>query len=255
MRLGTRENLRDADAIFVGSDGFARLFPGAPPRLNDVVELNDHRAVIRGIIKTSPSFAGGVPLFARYSTALGFINSGRTQLSFILAREAAGAAPADVAKAITGATGLKAASRDDFIKASRDDVIDNTGIPISIGTTDVLGVIVGVAIVGLTFSIFIAENLRQFGALKAIGVSNPQLVGMVLLQAALAGVIGYAIGLGVAGGFFLLAAAHIPTFDGFFLPWEVAVLTAGVVVLIIVSAALLAMRRVLVIDPAIVFRG
>jgi putative ABC transport system permease protein len=255
MVLGDRANLRDPDAILVDADGFGRLFPGVTPRLNDEVELNDHRAVIRGIVKTSPSFAGGVSLFARYSTALGFINSGRTQLSFILAREAAGALPADIAKAVTLATGLKAVSREDFIKASRDDVIQNTGIPISIGTTDVLGVIVGVAIVGLTFTIFIAENLRQFGALKAIGVSNSQLVGMVLLQAALVGVIGYAIGLGVAGWFFLAAAANIPTFDGFFLPWEVGVLTAGVVVVIIVSAALLAMRRVLIIDPAIVFRG
>lgn len=254
MVLGDRESLRDADAIFIDPDGFARLFPGTPLRLDDVVELNDHRAVIRGIVSTSPSFAGGVSLFARYSTALGFINSGRTQLSFILAREAVGTTPADTARSIAAATGLKAVTREAFIKASRDDVIENTGIPISIGTTDVLGIIVGVAIVGLTFTIFITENLRQFGALKAIGVSNGQLVRMVLLQAALVGVIGYAIGLGVAGWFFL-AAANIPTFKGFFLPWEVAALTTMVVVVIIVIAALLAMRRVLVIDPAIVFRG
>ncbi|MGL1761032.1 FtsX-like permease family protein, partial [Vibrio parahaemolyticus] len=82
------------------------------------------------------------------------------------------------ARSIAAATGLKAVTREAFIKASRDDVIENTGIPISIGTTDVLGIIVGVAIVGLTFTIFITENLRQFGALKAIGVSNGQLVRM-----------------------------------------------------------------------------
>ncbi len=255
MKLGQRDNLRDPDAIFLDSDGFGRLFPGITPRLGDEVELNDHRAVIRGIVKTSPSFGGGVPLFTRYATALGFINSGRTQLSFILAREAPGTSVADAAKAITRATGLKALSRADFVKASRDDVIQNTGIPISIGTTDVLGVIVGVAIVGLTFTIFITENLKQFGALKAIGVSNRQLVGMVLTQGALAGTIGYAIGLGLAGWFFLSAAANIPTFDGFFLPWEVALLAGVIVVFIIVAAALLAIRRVLVIDPAIVFRG
>jgi len=141
------------------------------------------------------------------------------------------------------------------VEASRNDIIQNTGIPISIGTTNVLGVIVGIAIVGLTFTIFVAENLKQFGALKAIGVSNPQLVGMVLTQAALVGLLGYAIGLGVAGWFFLFAAANIPTFQSFFLPWEVAALAAAVVVFIITTAALVAMRRVLVIDPAVVFRG
>ena len=255
MILGARENLREPDAIFLNSDGFNRLFPGNRARLGDLVELNDHRAVIRGIVKTSPSFGGGIPLFARYSTSLKFINSGRTQLSFILAREAKGVNIVAATQAITRATGLKALSREEFVAASRNDVIQNTGIPISFGTTDILGVIVGIAIVGLTFTIFVTENLRQFGALKAIGVSNWQLVGMVLVQGTVVGTIGYAIGLGVAGWFFLSAAANIPTFDGFFLPWEVALIAAVVVVLIIVAAALLAIRRVLVIDPAIVFRG
>lgn len=200
LLLGSRENLRDPGAVFVDVNGFGRLFPGVAPRVGDEVELNDHRAVIRGIARISPSFAGGVALFATYPTALGFLNSGRTQLSFILARPVDGYSEDSVGRAITQATGLKALDRDTFIAASRDDVITNTGIPVSIGTTVVLGVIVGIAIVGLTLTIFVNDNLRQFGALKAIGVSNPQLIFMVLLQSALVGVIGYAIGLGVAGG-------------------------------------------------------
>jgi putative ABC transport system permease protein len=256
MVLGYVDNLSEPSAIIVSEEGYKFLFPDAPLKLGAEVELNDRRAVIRGISKTNPNFSGGgIELFARYSTALSFINSGRTQLSFILAREANGVTVAQAAQSVTAATGLKAVSRDDFVKASRDDVIDNTGIPISIGTTVVLGIIVGIAIVGLTFTIFIAENLKQFGALKAIGVSNGQLVGMVLTQAALVGVIGYTIGFGLAGWFFLSAEANIPTFQGFFLPWEVALGTAGIVVVIITIAALIAMRRVLVIDPAIVFRG
>ena len=34
-----------------------------------------------------------------------------------------------------------------------------------------------------TFYLFTVENLKQFGALKAIGVTNRRLVGMILLQA------------------------------------------------------------------------
>jgi putative ABC transport system permease protein len=255
MLLGSVDNLRDPDAVIIDADGYGRLFPGQPKRLGAEVQINDRRAVVRGIARTNPSFSGGIALYARYSTALGFLNTGRTQLSFILAREAPGYSVAGVAEEIGRSTGLKAQSRADFAKANRDDVIQNTGIPISIGSTNVLAVIVGIAIVGLTFTIFVAENLKQFGALKAIGVSNLQLVSMVLTQAALVGLLGYAIGLGVAGWFFLFAAANIPSFQGFFLPWEVAALAALVVVFIITTAALVAMRRVLVIDPAVVFRG
>jgi putative ABC transport system permease protein len=41
----------------------------------------------------------------------------------------------------------------------------------------------------------------------------------------------------------------------FFLPWQVMLGTAGAVVVIILLASALAVRRVWVLEPAIVFRG
>jgi putative ABC transport system permease protein len=73
-----------------------------------------------------------------------------------------------------------------------------------------LGFIVGVAIVGLTFSLFIRDNIKQFGALKAIGVTNGKIRGMVALQAGWIGFIGYAIGIGFAT-LFIISAATIRT--------------------------------------------
>ena len=255
MVLGSLESLREPGGIVIDEEGYKRLFPGTSLQLGAELEINDARAVIVGIAKTTPSFINGAVVHARYSTAIGFLNNGRNQLSFIIARERPGIAIERLCRAITEQTGLKALPSKEFVQASRDDVIQNTGIPISIATTDVLGVIVGIAIVALTFTIFVAENLRQFGALKAVGVSSGQLVAMVLAQAGLVGAMGYAIGLGVSGAFFIFAAAKIPTFQGFYLPVEVAALAALVVALIIVIAGLVAIRRVLVIDPAIVFRG
>ena len=43
---------------------------------------------------------------------------------------------------------------------------------------------------GQTFYLFTLENLRQFGALKAMGVDNLRLVGMILLQALVVGGLG-----------------------------------------------------------------
>jgi putative ABC transport system permease protein len=54
------------------------------------------------------------------------------------------------------------------------------------------------AIAGQTFYSFTLENLRQFGALKAMGTPNGTLLRMILLQAILVGVIGYGLGVGLA---------------------------------------------------------
>ena len=60
----------------------------------------------------------------------------------------------------------------------------------------------GAAVVGQTLYIFVLENLRQFGALKAMGVANGTILRMVLLQAMVVAGIGYAIGIGLCAGFF-----------------------------------------------------
>jgi len=58
LMLGQRESLRAPYAVFVDVDGYARLFPGTAPALGAELELNDRRAVVRGITLSSPSFAG-----------------------------------------------------------------------------------------------------------------------------------------------------------------------------------------------------
>ena len=68
-----------------------------------------------------------------------------------------------------------------------DYYMKRTGIPINFGITVALGFIVGGAIAGQTFYLFTLENLKQFGSLKAMGVSNLRLVGMILLQALVVG--------------------------------------------------------------------
>ena len=69
-----------------------------------------------------------------------------------------------------------------------------TGIPINFGITAFLGFLVGTAIAGQTFYNFTLENLKQFGALKAMGATNGRIVQMILLQALVVGLLGYGIG-------------------------------------------------------------
>lgn len=252
---GQREALNAPGAVMLNSTGWQFLFKDKPFEPGLELELNDSRAVVVGLLDTSQTLSQQVQIYARYSTALSFAPGGRNRLSFVLAKAAEGEDAGLVAKRIEEVTGLKAMSRQAFRDATQNYVIFNTGIPQSFASVVTLGVIVGIVVVALTFSLFIRDNAKQFGALRAIGVSGWQLAGMVLLQGALVGVVGYAIGLGLAAWLVEASAQNVLAFRGFFVPWQVAALAAAIVVLIIVWAGLGGLRRVLKLDPAAVFRG
>ena len=131
--------------------------------------------------------------------------------------------------------------------------LKNTGIPVNFGITIAVALIVGLAVSGQTFYMFTVENLRQFGALKAIGVTNLRLVGMVLLQALVGGAIGYALGTGMAAVFFNATLNQLAT-RGIVLMWEAVVGVAVLMALVAAAVSLLSVRKVLVLEPASVFR-
>jgi putative ABC transport system permease protein len=117
----------------------------------------------------------------------------------------------------------------------------------------VLGFVVGVAIVGLTFSLFIRDNIKQFGALKAIGVTNARILRMVAVQAGLVGFVGYGMGvLGTVG--FMWGFGGNPFFKGFYIPWQIPLISLAAVVIILAVTGTLALRSVFRTEPASVFR-
>ncbi len=86
-----------------------------------------------------------------------------------------------------------------------------------------------------------------------MGASDARLTGMVLLQAFSVGLIGYGLGIGLTvaiGSVFLKKG--MPPFD---LPWQLPVATLVAILVICTFAALLGIRRIRRLDPAIVFRG
>lgn len=253
--LGSPAALRRPDAIAIDRAGFMRLWPGEPLRLGKELELNDRRAVIAAITEAKAPFTAQPVLHARYATAVSFVPTGRNRLSFVLARAAPGTTPEAVAARIAERTGLAALTDEQFFWKTIGYYLANTGIPVNFGATIALGLIVGIAIVGLTLSMFIKENLRQYAALKAIGLTNGRLVAMVLLQAGVVGIAGYGIGMGLAATFFEVMAVRSVEFRGFYMPWWIATGTFAATLVIVLAASLASLRRILVVDPAQVFRG
>ncbi|MCI0465640.1 MAG: ABC transporter permease, partial [Beijerinckiaceae bacterium] len=255
MILGSVENLKQPDAMIIDRAGFEYMWPGEKLALGKVIELNDRRAVIVGICDASAPFTTFPVVYTKYSSAMNYIGRMRKQMSFILVHGQPGEEPGALAGRITAETHLKALTWQDFSYATIGHYLKRTGIPVNFGITVALGFIVGAAVVGQTFYIFVLENLRQFGSLKAMGIANATILRMVLLQAMIVASVGYAIGIGLCAAFFEFTSRVSINLRGFELPWQVAAGTAGAVLVIIVIASLASVRKVMVVDPAIVFRG
>lgn len=190
----------------------------------------------------------------KFTDAIAITPPERNKLSFILVSGRPGEDVGALKARIGQQTGLKVLTRDEFARAGTRFIIENTGIPASFGTAISLGVLVAIVITALTLAMFIQENLKNFGALKAIGVTNRQILVMVLSQALLVGFIGYGLGIGGTAAFLTLGGDS-PGLRGFSLLGEVVGWSAVGVAVIVLGSALVSVRRVLKMDPAIVFRG
>lgn len=253
MKLGNLSDIRRPDALIVDAAGYDYLFPGEPVELGRTVEINDHRGVIVGICDASPPFMTFPVIFTRYSTATLIAPRERNTLGFVLAKASPGVAPRELCERIERATGLKALTTIEFAWLTVWYYIKTTGIPVNFGITVALGFVVGTAITGQTFYLFTIENLKHFGNLKAMGLVNSRIMGMILFQGFLTGLLGYGIGMGLAAGFFELTK-DVVHLKGFAMPWQVMAMTGAAVFCIVFLTSVVSIRKVLVLEPAMVFK-
>jgi putative ABC transport system permease protein len=261
MLAGRLADLKKPDAVIVDQVGLRKLFPGqkgetAKPEelvkfLGRELEMNDHRAIIVGICEATRTFQSNAVVYTTYSRTKQFIPMERKMLSYVLAKTDPRVDPKVVAQRIRRETNLGAYTSQEFTWMTIEYFLKYTGIPINFGITAMLGFLVGTAIAGQTFYNFTLENLKQFGALKAMGATNLRIVGMILLQAMLVGLLGFGMGVGLATLFGVVTKGGELAF---FTPWQLLPITGGAIVLICILSSLLSIRRVIVLEPAIVFR-
>jgi len=253
MISGDLADLRRPDAVIIDKAGYEYMWPGEPYVLGRELELNDRRAVLVGVCKASAPFTTLPILYTRYSAAAGFVPKERHLMTFIMAQPEEGRSATEVGRRIDKQTNLMALTQSEFYWMTVFYFLGSTGIPVNFGITILLGFVVGAAITGQTFYLFTIENLKQFGALKAMGVGNLRLTGMIVVQALVVGVLGYGMGIGLTAAFFETTSG-ITYLAGLHMTWLAASGVAVAVLVIITLTALLSIRRVLVLEPAVVFR-
>jgi putative ABC transport system permease protein len=254
MIVGSLDDLRRPDAVVIDKAGYEYMWGQEPYQLGRTFQFNDRRAVLVGVCNVRAPFLSNPIVYTRYSLAARFAPRGRDVMNYVLVKAQDGVDPDELCRRIQERTGRAALTRDQFFWKAVAYFLGSTGIPVNFGITIALGFIVGAAVTGQTLYLFTLENLKQFGALKAMGVPNGGILRMILLQALVVGGVGYGLGCGLCALFFI-TTGNITNLAGLHMTSAAFVGTGLAIVVIVIATSLISARRVLVLEPAVVFRG
>jgi putative ABC transport system permease protein len=180
------------------------------------------------------------------------MRGGAPVVSFVLVRVAPGVSADAVAAGIERQVpGVTAQTASVFSIQERRLVMDMSADVISI--MNAIGFVVGLAVVALTVYVATLARRREYGVLKALGARNRVLYRVVLLQAVLSVAFGFLVGVAFA----VLLAVVVPRAG---VGLELAITASslakvGLFAAVIAGiAAVLPIRQVSGVDPAVVFR-
>lgn len=251
MLAGTASDLFRPDAVILGKAESERL---GNPRLGDTFEINDYRAQVVGIADVSRDYGSNPYLYTTYNRALDYAPSQRKQLNFILVSSTRSVSADELAARIRKTTGLGAYTLEGMRQLSINYYLRNTSIPVNFGLGLAMVFVVGMSVAGQTFYAFALQNERFLAAIKAMGTSNMTLTLMSVVQGLVVGLISFGIGSGAGCAFGYLTGGGTGKL-AFYTPWELMAISFFVVMLICFLSSLFAVRRVLRLEPGVVFRG
>jgi putative ABC transport system permease protein len=253
MLKGSVTDLRRPQAIIIDQRGYSRLWPGEPLRVGREVEIDEHRAIVVGVCRTSPTYQTIPIVYTAFSFAKSLHLVAWVPLTYVFAKVKPGHAVEDVRTRLVDRTGLRAMTRTEFTRVTVRWFLSSTGIMLNFVVTVALGLIVGIAISGTMFYVFTIESLAQYGTLKAFGVTNAQLRVMVLAQGLIIGCIGYGVGMGLAalvGEILYRAELNLTCY----MPWEVVAGTACAEFFVVAIASCVSISRVVRLETGVAMR-
>lgn len=257
MVQGRLEDLKQDRAVIIDANAavqlrFKQANDGRSLQVGDRLAINDNEAIVVGSFRASKEFFWEPVFYTTYSRAIFWSPDTRRQLQYMLVKVKPGADVQAVARRIFDTTGLKALTGPQFEDQTMSWVLRETGILVNFGMTIALGFLIGVLASGQTLYQFMIENLKHFGAIKAMGASNATIIKMVLVQTFLVGAVGFGIGLGVSciSGL-LLGGGGL----AFHMTWHIPVLGGLAILFCCAAAAVVSLIRVIKLEPAVVFKA
>lgn len=249
MVAGSRDALAEPDSmIFEDSD--REKFGGL--NLGSVREVNGRRIKVVGFTWGLVPFGPSSYAFADFDLARQLLHTDADQSSVILVGVEPGVDRARVARELQKRMGTEQVSTsEEFRRILVNYMLTKTPIGVVLGSSTVIGLLVGFVMVALTMFSAVLDNLREFGTLKALGATTLDLVGLLWVQAIVYGLLGAVVGSFLVGR---LATVTRSAQIAMQLPPVLLLATAGIAVVMCIVASSVAVLRVRAIEPAMVFR-
>ncbi|MCB0192070.1 MAG: FtsX-like permease family protein [Anaerolineae bacterium] len=264
----------DVLSYIIGFDPTERL--GGPRRLlTGTTELQEKEALIDVAVARSQDLGLGdtIELFGEEFVIVGLtqgltniINSvtfirledfadlrGDNAVSYALLQVQSGVDPNEVATAISARNDdVTALSQADFAREERQIIKDMSVEVLNLMNTS--GLLIGLAVTGLTLYTSVLSKRREYGVLKAIGAKNRHLYAVVVAQTILSMGLGLGFALTLIRGMGVALPWLVPGVN-LALVWPSVLRVLLAMLLIGIISALVPAWQVARLDPAQVFKG
>ena len=245
-----RALLDEPDALIIDSADQRKL----DVQIGSLLEVNGKRARIVDVVEGIRTM-GGVSAIASFATGQRFDASvRREEPMYFLLRLRPGADAAQVAREISDTVSVPRYSvwvAEDFSQKSQLYWLFESGAGVGAGFGALLALVVGVVITSQTLAAAILASIKEFAALRALGVSHASLRGVVLQLASWIGIAGLVLTALLTLGAAVLADAYRVAIA---FTWWSLLGTALTIMFITTLSGLYALRPLFKAEPANLLR-
>jgi putative ABC transport system permease protein len=250
LTQGKIEDLRQPDSVIIDELYAEKL---QVSRIGETVEIRGHKAKIVGFTRGIRTFTTSPAVFCSFKNARNYFGLSENQTLYILVKAKQGVDIQQLRAVLeTKIKDVDVRTNDEFTVKQQYYWMFGTGAGITVLIAAGLGLLVGVVIVAQTIYSATVDHLKEYGTLKAIGASNFYLYRVIITQATISGIVGYAIGMSIA---LLVSKQSLEGTTAIILPWQLVAALFVLVMGMCIFASVISINKVMRIDPAMVFKG
>ena len=247
---GTVEDLKRPDAVIMDEIYQQKL---GVRDVGELFEIRAHRARIVGFTRGIRSFTTSPYVFTTFKKAQDYAGIDANQTVFILVKTSPGSDVNQVRRQILASVkDVEVFTSGEFSRMTQVYWMFTTGAGVAVLLAAILGLVVGFVVVAQTIYATTVDHLKEFGTLKAMGAANGYIYKVIIEQAAISAIIGYALGM-VVSAFVVRASQHGGA--AILFPWPMGVGMFFLTLIMCVGAAMVSISKVTRLDPAMVFKG
>jgi putative ABC transport system permease protein len=245
---GDASGLGARDAVIVDKSYLSDLGLNG---VGDTAQIGASRVRVTGMTEGIRSFTTTPYVFTTLNRSRTLLEMPAEKVTYVLVKLEPGAdAEAVRAELRTKVPDNEVLTKAEFHDRSLNHWLFATGAGVALIGGAILGLVVGTVIVAQTLYSSTKDHLNEFATLRALGSSSGYIHRVILAQAALSAVLGYALGMIVAMTVvYMSEQTPLPII----MTPGLAALLLGLAVAMCTISALAAIGKVMRIDPAVVF--